>query len=468
MATELKLTTITAGNDFATEVVIQDDGKIVTGGYSRIRSLLSRVTTCGRQTSTPTFGGGDGIVTTDVPAGRRRSPRRFGDSGPDGKILAGGHSGGDYVVVRYLNDGTLDTSFGGGDGVANATVGANAWANDLTLQADGKILIAGYDDGATAKDFALVRFNANGTLDTTFGGGNGYLLTDLGGDDRGSSVVVQDDGRIAHVGWSDAAGTDDFAVVRYKADGTLDETFGSTNTLGDFSPTYIEGGKAIVLDSDVEVRDAELDALNSGTGNYNGASLTIARSGGANVEDLLGFNDGNGISILGSNLIKNSQIIATFDITSTSGELVITFTDAGGEILTSVDVDNILRQITYANSSDTPPSSVQLDWTFDDGNGGAQGVGGALQALGSTTVLIQDVADLAITAPVTSATPEDTAIVYSGANVIQVDDGLATNSRLRVEFSVANGILTLSGTTGLTFVEGADGSGTMVIEGLGK
>ena len=88
-------------------------------------------------------------------------------------------------------------------------------------------------------------------------------------------------------------------------------------------------------------------------GNYSGASLTLVRNGGVSTEDVFAFNDGNGITLSGGNLIKNAQVIATFDITTTPGQLVITFTGANGEIPTSTDVDNILRQITYANSSDT-------------------------------------------------------------------------------------------------------------------
>ncbi|MCH9662080.1 MAG: right-handed parallel beta-helix repeat-containing protein, partial [Gammaproteobacteria bacterium] len=125
------------------------------------------------------------------------------------------------------------------------------------------------------------------------------------------------------------------------------------------NPTFIEDGSAVVLDVDVNVIDVELDALNSGNGNYDGASLTLVRNGGVSSDDVLSFSDGNGITLSGSTLIKNSQIIATFDTTTTPGELVLTFTDANGEIPTSADVDNILRQLTYANSSDTPPASVQ-------------------------------------------------------------------------------------------------------------
>lgn len=377
------LTTITAGNDFARKVVIQEDGKIVTGGYAGSQLVITRHNADG--SIDLTFGGGDGIVTTNVPGSSDRLEGLAVQS--DGKIIAGGHAGGDFIAVRYLDDGTLDITFGGGDGIATVTALGSAWVNDLKLQADGKILVAGYDGGA-ADDFAVVRFNTDGTLDTGFGGGNGYVLTDLGGDDTAASVAVQQDGRIVLAGWSDAGGNKDFAVVRLRSDGTLDNSFGAANTLGDFSPTYVENGPAVVLDSDVDVSDAELDALNSGNGNYSGASVTLVRNGGANSEDLLSFSDGNGITLVSSNLIKNSQIIATFDTTTTAGELFITFTDANGEIPTSADVDNILRQTTYANSSDAPPASVQIEWTFSDGNSGDQGSGGALEATGSTTVNI--------------------------------------------------------------------------------
>ena len=129
--------------------------------------------------------------------------------------------------------------------------------------------------------------------------------------------------------------------------------------------------------ADVNVRDAELDALNAAAGNYSGASLVLVRNGGVNVDDGYSFVDANGITLSGGNLIKNTQIIATFDTTTTAGELAITFTDANGETPNSTDVDNILRQIAYSNSSDTPPTSAQINWTFDDGNSN--------QTTGSTT-----------------------------------------------------------------------------------
>ena len=139
----------------------------------------------------------------------------------------------------------------------------------------------------------------------------------------------------------------------------------------------------MVQDADVNVGDAELDALNSGSGNYDGASVTLVRNGGVDSDDVFTFADGNGITLVGTDLIKSSQIIASFDTTTTPGELVVSFTDANGVTPTSADVDNILRQITYSNSSGTPPASAQIDWAFDDGNSGAQGAGGLVHHIGA-------------------------------------------------------------------------------------
>ncbi|MCP4966755.1 MAG: hypothetical protein GY926_16200, partial [bacterium] len=177
----------------------------------------------------------------------------------------------------------------------------------------------------------------------------------------------------------------------------VNDTPSFTNLNG--TPTFTEDGAAVVLDADVVVSDIELDALNSGNGDYDGASVTLVRNGGVSTEDVFSFSDGNGITLATSTslnktvLQKSGATIAIFDTTTIPGELRVTFTNANGQTPTSADVDYILQQITYSNSSDTPPASAQIDWTFDDGNTGSQGTGGALQATGSTTVTITAVND---------------------------------------------------------------------------
>ncbi|MCP4967356.1 MAG: hypothetical protein GY926_19260, partial [bacterium] len=328
------------------------------------------------------------------------------------------------------------------------------------------ILVAGQSYNGSDYDFTLTRYNTDGSLDTDFDG-DGKLTTAIGsGDDIGKSVTVQSDGKILVAGQSHNGSDYDFALVRYNADGSLDTTFDTVNTL-DGTPTFIEDGAAVVLDVDVDVSDSELDALNGGLGNYDGASLTLVRNGGVSTEDVFSFSDGNGITLSGGNLIKNSQIIASFDITTTAGELVITFTNANGETPTSVDVDNILRQITYANSSEDPPASAQIDWSFDDGNTGSQGTGGALQAVGSTTVTITAVNDTptlaatAANATLTENTDVISAAVFSTVTIdlIETGDDIAS-AQLTITGGIENtDTLTINGTaiTGL----GSDSSGAI-------
>ena len=196
--------------------------------------------------------------------------------------------------------------------------------------------------------------------------------------------------------------------------------------------TYVENGDAVILNDKITVADVELDF--GSTGNYSGATLNIVRGVGANSEDVLSFSDGNGITLSedGHSLIKNEAIIATFDTRTIDGELNINFTDSNGESPTSADVNNILSQITYANSSDAPSSNVQLDWTFSDGNSGVQGSGEALQATGISIVNITAVNDApVITGDSIGAVTEDVigAVVdgssnlsYTGTlNIVDVD-----------------------------------------------
>ena len=142
------------------------------------------------------------------------------------------------------------------------------------------------------------------------------------------------------------------------------------------------------------------------------------------------FNNGNGITLVGGNVLqKAGATIATFDVLTTSGQLVITFTNANGQTPTSADVDNILRQLTYSNSSGAPPANVQIDWTFDDGNVGAQGSGGALNVVGSTTITITPTNDVPVATGNTVVASEDVPLVIGSGDFNFTDvegDGLVS------------------------------------------
>ncbi len=127
----------------------------------------------------PTFGDG-GIVTTDI--GYSGDDNAFDVatlSQGDGKLLVAGETDRGMTVVRYNADGTLDGTFGDA-GIGAVDVGTSGeLTRGLALQADGKIVVAGTCFDSTGRDFAVARLNADGTVDTGFGGA-GSVTTDFG------------------------------------------------------------------------------------------------------------------------------------------------------------------------------------------------------------------------------------------------------------------------------------------------
>ncbi len=204
--------------------------------------------------------------------------------------------------------------------------------------------------------------------------------------------------------------------------------------------TYVENDPATLLDTNAAVSDVDLDAFNSSAGNYTGASLMIARNGGANAQDLLALSTTGALFTINANALQSGgQTFATF--TSSGGTLTLSFTGSG-TIPTRALVQDVLRHITYANSSDAPPASVQLDYTFNDGNtGGGQGSGGALTATGNTTITITAVNDAPVnTVPGAQMVNEDTNLAISGLSVSDVD-ALPASDAITLTLTVSNGTL---------------------------
>ena len=151
----------------------------------------------------------------------------------DGKIVVAGWGntsiGYAFELVRLQRDGGLDPSFGNGGKVMTKIGNGTAEANAVALQADGKIVVAGsVDETPKGKSFALARYNADGSLDATFGTG-GIVTTSFGSaSDEAFAVAVQADGKIVLGGHALSATRGlDFALARYNADGSLDAGFGN-------------------------------------------------------------------------------------------------------------------------------------------------------------------------------------------------------------------------------------------------
>ncbi|MEK6699342.1 MAG: delta-60 repeat domain-containing protein, partial [Nitrospirota bacterium] len=211
-------TNFNGGEDVAYGIVLQADGKIVVAGYgdTNLNLVLARYTTHG--TLDTTFGGGDGLVTT----GSLRSAFALAiDS--DGRIVAAGEASNstdsDFALARYNTNGTLDTTFGGGDGLITTGFfsGEDDSASALAIDSIGRIVVAGYAYvSGTNSDFALARYNTNGTLDMNFGGG-GKVTTGFfsGENDSAFALAIDSDGRIVAAGYTDTGPGYGIALARY-------------------------------------------------------------------------------------------------------------------------------------------------------------------------------------------------------------------------------------------------------------
>jgi hypothetical protein len=189
------------------------------------------------------------------------------------------------------------------------------------------------------------------------------------------------------------------------------------------------------------VSDVDLDALNGGAGDYAGATFSIARNLSANAEDSFGLVPGASFTVDGSDLKAGGLIFATIT-TNAGGQLVIAFTSLQ-TTATSALVDDVIASVNYTNTSDNPPSSVSLAYSFDDGApGGGQGPGASSVDNQIVSVLIAGVND----APVNSlggtiGTGEDAIDAWLSGMSISDPDADPANDLMVVTFNVGNGTL---------------------------
>jgi uncharacterized delta-60 repeat protein len=224
-------------------VGLQSTGKIVVAGFSQdtrnnnITAEVARFTAGGAVDSGK---GGFGQVVRGRAVGYTlntfgSAQNEFVDLAvqPDDKLVAVGSvttgTGGALVVARYTASGTLDTTFGGGSGYSVfLPAGISSGGMAVALQVDGKIIVTG---GCTstggANDLLVARYNTNGTLDTSFGGGSGYVtLGTTQSTMLGRDVAIQPDGKIVVAGRTSVTGNPyDVLVARFNVDGTPDATF---------------------------------------------------------------------------------------------------------------------------------------------------------------------------------------------------------------------------------------------------
>jgi uncharacterized delta-60 repeat protein len=221
-------TDIGSGDDWGRSLAIQSNGKIIVAGTSTIgtNNVFSIVRYNSDGSLDNTFSG-DGKQTTDLVSGDEQGKSVTIQA--DGKIVVAGYStngtNNDFAIIRYNSDGSLDNSFSGDGKQTTDIASGDDQVNSVAIQSDGKIVVAGRSTSGITNVVTVVRYNSDGSLDNTFSG-DGIQTTVIGdGDDRGNSLAIQSDGKIVVSGNSGIGGKTLCAVVRYNSNGSLDNTF---------------------------------------------------------------------------------------------------------------------------------------------------------------------------------------------------------------------------------------------------
>ncbi len=308
-----------------------------------------------------TFGSGgkvttdSGLVTADVAVQA------------DGKIVVAGRDLFTSIIflARYHANGSLDNSFGNG-GIVAASVGNRNLASGIAIQADGKIVVAGFSGSSrSVGSFAVVRYETTGALDTSFDG-DGKVIIDMGNFNSANDLVIQPDGKIVVVGASgvQAIGNLAFAVARLNSDGSLDASFDGDGrvitSLGSFSYT---GAVAVALQTDGKI----ITAGHSGS-SYSTADFALVRYNVDGSLDASFDGDGKVITAVSSDfdgafavaVQTDGKIVATGNTDGSPDMMAVVRYNINGSLDTSFDGDGIVLTpgIDMAGDSDYAPSVV--------------------------------------------------------------------------------------------------------------
>ncbi len=348
-------------------------------------------------------------------------------------------------TLTAIDEDAGDDDGSGADGDDDATANANNTGDTVaSIVVDSSITDA---DGSAVEAIAVTAVdNVNGTWQFSTDGGTNWTSINAGTTTDNNALLLDSTDMLRFVPGADYSGS---STITFRA---WDTTSGTAGTFADadpnggstaFStasdtasvtvngvndtpvftgldgtPTFTEGGSVVTFDADVTISDTELDSLNSSSGDYSGATLTVLRNGGADANDSLSVVSGGNLTVAGGpngggTITAGGNVIATISDAGDDDELTITFADNGTTPTTAL-VAEVMQAIRYSNSGDDPAASVQMDWTFSDGNSAdAQGSGDNPGTdSGSITVTINGVND----EPTLTATGSDPTFTEDGAN----------------------------------------------------
>ncbi len=313
--------------------------------------------------------GSSGFTTETPPSGAVMDEINKTVTLPNGKILHcssvynSSNSTYDFALSRFDMDGQLDPTFdgdaGNADGIVLTDFGGDDVATALTVQADGKIIVAGYRISSGLRVFAIARFNSDGTLDLGFdgnnGNGNGKFITPIGSDDAAYSVT-QAGGKIVVAGYATMGLFQDFALVCYNiSDGVLDTSFDSDGIL----TTSFGGSVAVAYAVKIQ---ADGKIIAAGT-SFDGTSVFAIARFNANGSPDTGFDgDGQLTTIIGDG---GSDVAYDLVIHNTTGKIIV----AGSSYMTATNNDFAMVLYNSNGSLDTywnGTGKITLDLSGDD------------------------------------------------------------------------------------------------------
>ncbi len=405
---------------------MQGDGKFVVAGYGynpgtgNYDFALARFNTDGSLDSS--FGTG-GLVTTDFGTGDAQAQSIAIQ--PNGQLVVAGFaftgSSDEFAVARYNTDGTLDSSFGTDGVVTTGFAGSDAMAYAVALAPGGDIIVGGTTTmSATGTDFALAAYTSSGTLDPSFGTG-GLVTTEFFGiDDELRSLAVQTNGQILAGGFANDGTGYEFALTCYNTDGSVDASFNPTTS--GLVTTNFYGGDDLAYAITIQSNDtiAVAGAVDDGSGNVD---FGVARY--------------DGFAPLTDTTPANSTVDA-IEGNTFSNQVLMTFSDINPSALAS-DFSVVVSYTNNPSFLTGPTYTVQLvnqtatesDWEIlASGTIAEEGAYAATVQVsdadgntvsgGDTTINVADAA-LTDTTPANAVT-EEQGVAFSGVVVATFSD----------------------------------------------
>ena len=339
------------GSDEARDVLLLPNGNILVGGTARIGGDLDfAFVLLDPNGELISAFDGDGLMTFDFNDTDDKLSRiaLHGD-----RIYAVGswlhNSEEEYAIAAFKLNGAPETAFSG-DGKLVFDVGAGAdIASSIAVQLDDKILVAGYTGVGFAKEFCVVRFKTDGSLDNTFST-DGIVIPDVGTiDDRAYAIAIQDDQKIVVAGSSYGETGYDFALVRLLSDGNIDIDFGDDGYTVETIGPFFDDARDMVLQPDGKILVTGYAAQAASDADFGLARFT--RDG---VLDNTFSSDGKVITIIGSGesedeahaiaLQPDGKIVIVGEAENSSGNLDFALARYLSGIVTSIDEDVIVLE----------------------------------------------------------------------------------------------------------------------------